>query len=65
VLFTIVNAIAVENIEWTHGGFMRRLYKRGKAPKTNDDNYAAELSRRAEAATENMQPIELVRKSLY
>lgn len=32
ILFTVVNAIAVETIEWTHGGFMRRLYKRGKAP---------------------------------
>ena len=59
-LFTLINAIAVEKIEWTHGGFMRRLYKRGKAPKSNDDNYAAEMASRALAAAENMQPIELV-----
>lgn len=60
LLFTVVNAIAVEKIEWTHGGFMRRLYKRGKAPKQNDDAVELEIARKAALATENMQPIELV-----
>lgn len=59
ILFTIVNAIAVEKIEWTHGGFMRRLFKRGKAPKQNDDAAEMEIARKAAEATENMQPIEL------
>lgn len=61
IFFTVVNALAVEKIEWTHGGFMRRLYKRGKAPKQNDDAAEAEIARKAALATENMQPIELVR----
>lgn len=57
--FTIINALAVEKIEWTHGGFMRRLFKRGKAPKQNDDAADMEIARKAAVATENMQPIEL------
>lgn len=60
ILFTVVNAIAVEKLEWTHGGFMKRLYKRGKAPKQNDDATEMELAKKAELATQNMQPIELV-----
>jgi ATP-binding cassette subfamily G (WHITE) protein 2 (SNQ2) len=59
IFFTLVNAIAVEKIEWTHGGFMRRLYKRGKAPKQNDDAAEQEIARKAALATENMQPIEM------
>lgn len=39
---------------------MRRLYKRGKAPKQNDDDAEIELARKAALATDNMQPIELV-----
>lgn len=57
--FTVINAIAVEKIEWTSGGFMRRLYKRGKAPKQNDDKTAAEMALKAAQATDNMQPIEM------
>jgi ATP-binding cassette subfamily G (WHITE) protein 2 (SNQ2) len=65
ILFTIVNAIAVEHIEWTHGGFMRRLYKRGKAPIQNDDAQELEMARKAALATDNMQPIELVSFFLF
>lgn len=60
ILFTVINAIAVEKLEWTHGGFMRKLYKRGKAPKPNDDEVQLELTRKAELATQNMQPMEMV-----
>jgi ATP-binding cassette subfamily G (WHITE) protein 2 (SNQ2) len=60
ILFTIINAIAVEHIEWTHGGFMRRLYKRGKAPAQNDDAQEMEIARKAALATENMQQIDMV-----
>jgi ABC-type multidrug transport system ATPase subunit len=59
IFFTIINAIAVEKLEWTHGGFMRRLFKAGKAPKQNDDDAEMEVARKAAEATENMQPIEL------
>jgi ABC-type multidrug transport system ATPase subunit/ABC-type multidrug transport system permease subunit len=57
--FTIINALAVEKIEWTHGGFQRRLYKRGKAPKQNDDAEEMEIAKKAALASENMKPIEL------
>jgi hypothetical protein len=54
----------VEVIEWTHGGFMRRLFKRGKAPKQNDDATEMEIARKAAEASDNMKPIELVSISL-
>ena len=39
---------------------MRRLYKRGKAPKQNDDAQEMEIARKAALATDNMQPIDMV-----
>ena len=39
---------------------MRRLYKRGKAPKQNDDAADMELANKAALATDNMQPIDMV-----
>lgn len=65
ILFTVINAVAVEKIEWTHGGFMRKLYKRGKAPKPMDDAAEMEMTRKAELATQNMKPMEVVRNLTY
>jgi ATP-binding cassette subfamily G (WHITE) protein 2 (SNQ2) len=60
LFYIIVNALAVEKLEWLHGGFIKRVFKRGRAPITNDDATEVENVRKAMEATSNMQPMEVV-----
>eukprot|EP01117_Protostelium_nocturnum_P006316 TRINITY_DN227_c0_g1_i1.p1 TRINITY_DN227_c0_g1~~TRINITY_DN227_c0_g1_i1.p1 ORF type:complete len:1474 (-),score=463.74 TRINITY_DN227_c0_g1_i1:47-4363(-) len=54
VLFTIMNMIAMEFLEFTNGGYAHKVYKRGKAPKKNTNEGEKEAQRKLQAATESM-----------
>lgn len=60
LFYIVVNALAVEKLQWLHGGFIKRVFKAGRAPVMNDDETEAENIRKAREASDNMQPMEMV-----
>ncbi|PRP75001.1 hypothetical protein PROFUN_07394 [Planoprotostelium fungivorum] len=36
ILFVVVNCLALEYLQWTGGGFTKKVFKGGKAPKENE-----------------------------
>eukprot|EP01117_Protostelium_nocturnum_P006317 TRINITY_DN227_c0_g2_i2.p1 TRINITY_DN227_c0_g2~~TRINITY_DN227_c0_g2_i2.p1 ORF type:complete len:1432 (-),score=505.14 TRINITY_DN227_c0_g2_i2:66-4361(-) len=54
ILFTIINMIAMEYLEFTGGGYTHHVYKRGKAPAKNTQESEKEMQRIVKEATESM-----------
>ncbi|OZJ03620.1 hypothetical protein BZG36_03735 [Bifiguratus adelaidae] len=53
LLFIVLNMIAMEKITWVTGGFVKKIYKKGKAPKHTDEEELIRL-RDAQEAYDNM-----------
>ncbi|KAL1918569.1 uncharacterized protein VTP21DRAFT_2591 [Calcarisporiella thermophila] len=49
LLFVVLNCIAMEKIQWIHGGFVRKVYKKGKAPTLNGEQELKRLQASQEA----------------
>lgn len=49
LFFIVLNMIAMEKITWVTGGFVKKVYKRGKAPKHTDEEELIRLRNAQEA----------------
>jgi len=54
VLFTLLNCIALSVLEFTGGGYTKKVYKRGKAPKTETEEEEKKRAEKVKEATDNM-----------
>ncbi|EGG19464.1 hypothetical protein DFA_00041 [Cavenderia fasciculata] len=60
VLFIILNMFALEFIDWTSGGYTKKVYKKGKAPKINDSNQEEKkINKMVQEANENIKNMSL------
>ncbi|EGG18744.1 ABC transporter G family protein [Cavenderia fasciculata] len=55
LLFTAMNMLAMEYFDWTSGGYTRKVYKSGKAPKLNDADDEKLQNKIVQEATSNMK----------
>lgn len=50
-----MNIIAVEYVEWSKGGFTKKVFKQGFAPDVNDENFEKEQQKALANAEGNMK----------
>eukprot|EP01132_Coremiostelium_polycephalum_P010253 gene10253-12576_t len=65
IIFTIINMVAVEYIDWTSGGYTHKVYKKGKAPKMNDLEQEKQLNKLVQEATSNMKDTLKMRGGIF
>nr|AAL91496.1 ABC transporter AbcG10 [Dictyostelium discoideum] len=65
IFFVIINMIALELFDWTSGGMPHKVYKRGKAPKINDDEEERQQNAMVENATSKMKDTLKMRESCF
>lgn len=50
-----MNILAVEYVQWTKGGFTRKVFKKGFAPDVNDENFEKEQQKALAKSEGNMR----------
>lgn len=64
ILFTTLNMLAMEFLEFTGGGYTKKVYKAGKAPKEGIDD-EKERNKMVQEATEGMANTLVMRDSIF
>eukprot|EP01119_Soliformovum_irregulare_P011476 TRINITY_DN2879_c0_g2_i1.p1 TRINITY_DN2879_c0_g2~~TRINITY_DN2879_c0_g2_i1.p1 ORF type:complete len:1232 (-),score=397.00 TRINITY_DN2879_c0_g2_i1:26-3475(-) len=54
IFFILVNCVIIEFMDYAGGGYTRKVFKRGKAPKNNDDADEAVQLEKVNALTSNL-----------
>ncbi|PRP74981.1 hypothetical protein PROFUN_07374 [Planoprotostelium fungivorum] len=65
LLFTAINMVCMEFVDFTGGGYTHKVYKRGKAPPKNTEEMEREQQRRFKEATDTLDETLTLRGGVF